>query len=337
MNDFSASPNHERDRPRAVDVLKLVDELAGGATPGPDEDGDAGLIVAVSKGVRIFGPRLAPGTQVGRYEIRSLLGEGGMGVVYRAWDSQAGQEVALKVLSQDAGSNPSALQHFLGEARAIGRLNSPHVVTVYDIDRWNGHYYLVMELLSAGSAADRTREWGKLPWKEAFRIIGQAARGLAAAHATGTIHRDVKPENLMLSAEGIVKVVDFGLSQLMDAAEAPKATVSHAAQTLGTPQYMSPEQFETNRVDERADIYGLGATLYRLLTGRFPYHDCRTVAEMKAAHVSRSPPDPLALAPALPTACRQIIAKAMAKQPVERYRTAEEMAGELERAIAASD
>ena len=159
---------------------------------------------------------LSAGDKIGKYEIRSLLGEGGMGAVYLAYDPLIEREVALKVLSQDVGNSHAALQRFLGEARAIGRLNSPHVVSIYDIDQWNNQYYIVMELLTGGSVADLSDMQGAMPWEEAFQIVAQAARGLAAAHAAGMIHRDIKPENLMLTADGLVKVVDFGLSKLLD-------------------------------------------------------------------------------------------------------------------------
>ena len=163
------------------------------------------------------GELLPAGEKIGKYQVRGLLGEGGMGAVYLAFDPLIEREVALKVLSQDVGNSEVALQRFLGEARAIGRLNHPHVVSIYDIDQWNGRYYLVMELLSGGSVAGLAEQKGALPWEEACELVAQAARGLAAAHAAGMIHRDIKPENLMLTKDGLVKVVDFGLSKLLDA------------------------------------------------------------------------------------------------------------------------
>lgn len=277
--------------------------------------------------------QLTAGEKVGKYQIRKLLGEGGMGAVYLAYDPLIEREVALKVLSQDVGNSESALQRFLGEARAIGRLNNPYVVSIYDIDQWNGRYYLVMELLSGGSVAGYAEQNGALPWEDACRLVAQAARGLAAAHVAGMIHRDIKPENLMLTADGQVKVVDFGLSKLLDASHDTRTAVTKAGQILGTPQYMSPEQFEAEQTDARTDIYSLGATLFRLLTARFPYHDCRSILQVMTAHLSKPPPIPSELVPTLPGECNRIVARAMAKRPVDRYQTATELADELQALI----
>lgn len=269
------------------------------------------------------------GGKIGKYEIRALLGQGGMGAVYLAFDPLIEREVALKVLSQDVGNNSVALQRFLAEARAIGRLNSPHVVAIYDIDQWDGQYFLVMELLSGGSVAQLSEERGPLPWQVACQTVIEAARGLSCAHAVGMIHRDIKPENLMLTREGLVKVVDFGLSKLVDDAQDTRTAVTRAGQILGTPQYMSPEQFESADVDERTDIYSLGATLFRLLTGRFPYHDCRSIVQVMAAHINQPPPVATQYSANVPAACNVIIARAMAKKLADRYQTAAELAADL--------
>ncbi len=333
VNDHDAPSHRTPDVSKAVDVTKQAEELARTHALQINTAPDASTIVAVSKGVFIFGAPLAAGDKIGKYEIRSLLGQGGMGAVYRAFDPYTEREVALKVLSQDVGSNPTALQRFLGEALAIARLNSPHVVSIYEIDQWQGHYYLAMELLAGGSVADYAEQRGTLAWNEAFRIVAQAARGLAAAHAAGTIHRDIKPENLMLAADGAVKVVDFSLSKLLDSTGVAMTAIAKTGQVLGTPHYMSPEQFATQDVDARSDVYSLGVTLFRLLTGRFPYHDCKTVREIMAAHLTKTPPNLLEFVVDLPTDCARIIVRSMAKQAGERYQSAEEFAVDLERAL----
>lgn len=276
------------------------------------------------------GPQVSVGESIGKYEIRSQLGSGGMGTVYLAFDSLIEREVALKVLSPDAGNSSVAVQRFLGEARAIGRLSHPHVVSIYDIGQWNGQYFIVMELLSGGSVADKVEQGRGLPWRDACRIVSEAARGLAAAHAAGMIHRDIKPENLMLSRDGCVKVVDFGLSKLLDSSHDPEQAITKAGQILGTPQYMSPEQFESAETDARTDIYSLGGTLFRLLTGRFPYDDCRSIVQVMTAHLTKAPPAPTLLDAKIPVACDRIVARAMAKNPVDRYQTAAELATEME-------
>ena len=269
------------------------------------------------------------GGTIGKYEIRSQLGAGGMGAVYLAFDTLIEREVAIKVLSQEVANSTVALQRFLQEARSIGRLNNPNVVSIYEIDRWNGQYYLVMELLSGGSLAELVDKRGPLPWQEACQLIAQAASGLAAAHSAGMVHRDIKPENLMQTKEGLVKVVDFGLSKLVDAANDTRTAVTKQGQILGTPQYMSPEQFESTEVDSRTDIYSLGASLYRLLTARFPFQDCASIMQTMMAHLNKPAPKPTDIDSRIPEECDRIISRAMSKRPAERYQQASEMAADL--------
>ena len=269
------------------------------------------------------------GGAIGKYEIRSQLGAGGMGAVYLAFDPLIEREVAIKVLTQEVGTSSVALQRFLQEARSIGRLNHPNVVSIFDIDQWNGQYYLVMELISGGSLAEVVDGGCPLPWQEACRIIAQAASGLAAAHAAGMVHRDVKPENLMLTKDGLVKVVDFGLSKLVDAANDTRTAVTKQGQILGTPHYMSPEQFDASELDLRTDIYSLGGSLFRLLTSQFPFQDCTTIVQTMMAHLNKPVPLVSAIDPKIPKECDRIIARAMAKQPASRYQNANEMAEEL--------
>lgn len=295
-----------------------------------DTEHESKTLVGLSGDVQLVDAQISIGDKVGKYEIRAKLGAGGMGAVYLAFDPLIEREVALKVLSPELGNSSAALQRFLGEARAIGRLNHPHVVSIYDIDLWNGQYYLVMELLSGGSVGEKVDEGGPLPWQEACRIIAEAAAGLAAAHSAGMIHRDIKPENLMLTKEGSVKVVDFGLSKLLDASHDPQTAVTKQGQILGTPQYMSPEQFESSDVDSRTDIYSLGGTLFRLLTARFPYDDSRSILQIMTSHLSKPPPLPTEFLATVPKDCDRIVAKAMAKNLADRYQTAAELADALQ-------
>jgi len=269
------------------------------------------------------------GAKIGKYEIRSQLGAGGMGAVYLAFDTLIEREVAIKVLSHDVANSKVALQRFLQEARSIGRLNNPNVVSIYGIDQWNEQYYLVMELLSGGSLAELVEKRGPLPWTEACHLIAQAASGLESAHAAGMVHRDIKPENLMQTKEGLVKVVDFGLSKLVDVANDVRTAVTKQGQILGTPQYMSPEQFETTEVDFRTDIYSLGASFYRLLTARFPFHDCVSIVQTMMAHLNKPAPKATDFDGRIPVECDHIISRAMSKRPADRYQKASEMAGDL--------
>ena len=186
-----------------------------------------------------------------------------------------------------------------------------------------------MEVLGGGSLADLTEDGACVPWREACRMVAEAADGLAAAHAAGLVHRDIKPENLMATRDGIVKVVDFGLSKLIDAASDTRDAATKHGTILGTPQYMSPEQCETAAVDLRSDIYSLGGTLYRLLTGRHPYEEIAALLQVMMAHANNPIPDPLKHQSKLPQACRDIIARAMAKKPKDRYQDASEMSTDL--------
>lgn len=275
----------------------------------------------------------APGSLIGKYEIRSLLGKGGMGVVYAAFDPLIEREVALKLLSRDLLGTPMALQRFLGEAKAIGRLSHPNVVSIFDIGEWQDQYYLIMELLPGGCVADKVDDGQPLPWWEACRIAAEAAMGLDAAHQEGMVHRDIKPENLMLNKSGVVKVVDFGLSKLLDASQENQLAVTKAGQIMGTPHYMSPEQLEGKPVDAGTDIYSLGATLFRLLTARFPYHDATTIFAVLSSHMKEPVPKASDYVIGLPDECDLIIARAMSKDRKNRYETAAQMAGELTRLI----
>ena len=273
--------------------------------------------------------------QIGKYEIRRKLGAGGMGAVYLAFDPVINREVALKVLPEVLSQDPTGLQRFLGEARAAGALSHPNTIAVFDIGEDNGLHYIVMELAAGGSVTDRLSAEERLPFAEACRVIIEAARGLAAAHHAGLIHRDIKPENLMLTGDGTVKVGDFGLSKTIAESNTEPALTA-LGQVIGTPHYMSPEQFTAETPDHRSDIYSLGATFYRLLTGELPYA-AKTIHQMMYAHLEEDPPDPCAVDPELPAACATVIAKAMAKKPADRYADMEQLVEAVEGLLAGTD
>lgn len=269
---------------------------------------------------------LAPGTQLGKYRITGRLGKGGMSVVYAGEDTRLGRAVAIKLLSEDLADDAEWLGRFQLEARAAARLNHPNVVTVHDVDQQGDDRYLVMELVQGGSVQGRLTSRGALPWQQATRIVADVCRGLSAAHAAGLLHRDVKPANILLAADGSAKLADFGLTK------APALLPTHATQAgavLGTPQYMSPEHCSGEPLDERADLYSLGATYYALLTGRPPF-DGPDPVQILYAHCSSPVPDPRSLVPSLPGEVVAIINRAMAKSRTERFRCAEEMLGALQ-------
>lgn len=270
--------------------------------------------------------------RLGKYRLQGQLGEGGMGVVFAAEDVTLGRRVAVKLLPRDLASNAEALRRFEIEARAAARLNHPHVVQIHEVNLTSETPYLVMELLAGGSAADLLRRRGPLDWREATRIIADACRGLAAAHAAGLLHRDLKPSNLLLNAEGVAKIADFGVAKVSQTA----GTLTPKGNVIGTPEYMSPEQCRVETLDARSDIYSLGATYYALLTGRPPF-DADTALQVMFAHCSSPTPDPRTLNQQVPEGCAALAARAMAKQKGDRPTTAKEFLAALERLLSDHD
>lgn len=266
------------------------------------------------------------GNCVGKYRVIARLGEGGMGVVYEAEDELLRRRVALKVLADSVAKDPQATKRFLVEAQAAARLNHPQVVTIHEVDQFQGTYFLVLELVKGSSAAEYLRSKGPMPWVAATRVIAAACRGLAAAHKAGLIHRDLKPGNILLSKRGEVKLADFGLAKLLGNTG---HSVTAAGTALGTPEYMSPEQCRTDVITEQSDIYSLGATYFALLTGRPPFVRDQPVQTMYA-HCTQPVPDPCDIMPTIPEACVEVIRRAMSKQPPDRFANATEMQAALD-------
>lgn len=274
-------------------------------------------------------PESRVGTRIGRYKIVEFLGQGGMGTVFRAWDPMIQRDVAIKLLPEELSRSETAVQRFLVEARSAGRLNHPNAVAIYEIGQEGTSHYLVMEYVPGRSIDEAVRQTGPLSAVEASRVAADACRGLAAAHAVGLIHRDVKPANLLRADDGTVKVADFGLAKIR---EMGTPTITDPNNVMGTPNFMSPEQCESGTVDGRSDIYSLGATYYSLLTGIDPYSESGSLLKIMFAHCNADIPDPRREIPQIPEACAQIIARAMAKAPDDRYQTAEEMLADLQAA-----
>ena len=264
-------------------------------------------------------------SQLGKYFLVRKLGQGGMGVVYEALDTVLQRPVALKLPSAGQAADPQALRRFLLEGQLAARLNHPHAVTIYEVDQREGVPYIAMELIRGGSAQDYLSLRGPFPWSEATQIVAAASRALSAAHAGGLIHRDIKPGNIMRTAEGVVKLADFGLAKLTGLQQVSTGS----GQIVGTPEFMSPEQCRSEPLDERSDLYSLGATYYALLTGLPPYGGTGPMQVM-FAHCSSAVPDPRTDKPDIPASCVAIVQRALAKDPAERYATAAEMRAELE-------
>src|SRR4051812_20306923 len=262
-------------------------------------------------------------THLGRYRVVRLLGRGAMGVVYEG--EADGARVALKVLPGWLAADGESLKRFLREAKAAALVKHPNVVAIHEAGQDGDLSFLALELVPGGSLQDRLRRSGPLAWREATLVLADACRGLAAIHAAGIIHRDVKPGNILLTADGIAKVADFGLARL-DSGQYSPLTVEGT--TLGTPAYMSPKQCKLLKPDEPSDIYSMGATYYALLTGRPPFEG-ESAMQVMFAHCSLDPPDPRRLAPGLPDACAAAVARAMARSPADRFQSCEELLAHL--------
>ena len=257
---------------------------------------------------------LAPGTRFGDYEILAELGAGGMGRVYRAKDLTLERTVALKMLAPQYGTDTGFVQRFLKEARAAARLNHPNIVQIYDFGQVDETYYLAMEYVDGHSLGAYLRR-GHFSERDAILVIRHACRALAVAHAEGLVHRDIKPDNLMLTGRGEVKLVDLGIAKRVDEDQ----SLTQTGQAVGTPHYISPEQIRGARdVDARADVYSLGATLYHLVTGQTPFKGTSGALVM-SMHLVQPLADPRTYIPGLTEGLCRVIRKMMAKSRDERY------------------
>ena len=276
---------------------------------------------------------LAAGSRLGPYEILAPLGAGGMGEVYRARDPRLGRDVAIKVLPADLLLDANRLSRFEQEARAASALNHPNILTVHDIGVHEGRPYLVTELLD-GSTLRALLERDGLPIDRASDYARQLASGLAAAHERGIIHRDVKPENIFVSEDGRVKILDFGLAKLLPSGLAePEAETMPAAHTLpgtivGTIGYMSPEQVEGKRVDPRTDLFSLGAVLFEMVTGKRAFEGNSLAAVAAVLH--KDPPSASSLRPGVPEPLAELIRHCLVKDPARRIQSAREVLSRLE-------
>jgi serine/threonine protein kinase len=278
---------------------------------------------------------LASGTKLGPYETVSPLGAGGMGEVYRARDTRLDRTVAIKILPAHLSDNPEAKQRFEGEAKAISKLNHPHICTLHDIGHQDGVDFLVMELVE-GETLEQRLSKGPLPSDQTIRYAAQVADALSKAHKLGFTHRDLKPANIMLTKSG-TKLMDFGLAK--QAGPAPLAagltamTMEQSKLTgegtiVGTFQYMAPEQLEGKEADARTDIFALGEVLYEMVTGK-PAFNGKSRASLIAAILTAEPPLITQLQPLTPPALERVVTRCLAKDPDERWQTATDLASEL--------
>ena len=275
------------------------------------------------------------GTRLGDIEILAPLGQGGMGEVYRARDIRLDREVAVKVLSKNVAENPDALERFEREAKAVAALSHPGIRAIHDFRSDDGLVYAVMELLD-GESLREALESGPLPQRKVATYARQLAEALAAAHEKGIVHRDLKPDNVFVTREGHVKILDFGLAKLDPSEDRPKAAAGSAdsptvsrhtdpGTVLGTVGYMSPEQVRGEPADARSDIFSLGTIIYEMCTGQQAFRRATSVETMAA--ILRE--DPPALPPSAPELLSRIVWHCLEKQPSERFQSARDLAFDL--------
>jgi serine/threonine protein kinase/tetratricopeptide (TPR) repeat protein len=277
---------------------------------------------------------LSRGDRLGPYEILSRLGAGAMGELYLARDPRLGRELAIKVLGDESAAKLDRLRRFEEEARAASSLNHPNIVTIYDVGEENGRAFIAMELIRGQTLAERLKS-GSLPESELLPIATQLGRGLARAHRSGILHRDLKPHNVMVDEDGLVKILDFGLALVHPTVDADALTVTRDApagggEVAGTIPYMSPEQVLGKPLDSRSDIFSLGVVLYELATGERPFRGA-TAGAVFDEIVNREPPRPSEIRPGVSAPLETVIRRCLQKSAEGRYRTAEEVVADLSR------
>ena len=257
-----------------------------------------------------------------RYELLEVIGSGGMAVVYKAKCHRLNRLVAVKVLKSDLAEDADFRRRFRDESQAVAMLSHPNIVSVYDVSRGETEY-IVMELIEGITLKQYMEKRGQLNWREALHFVTQIMRGLRHAHSRGIVHRDIKPQNIMVLRDGSVKVADFGIACLSDSGE------TFTEEALGSVHYISPEQAKGDRIDARSDIYSAGVVLYELLTNRLPFEGDSAVS-VAIQHLSSVPLSPREINPEVPEALELICMKAMACDIDKRYASADEMLADLE-------
>src|SRR6266540_1404623 len=279
---------------------------------------------------------LSAGTRLGPYEILAPLGAGGMGEVYRARDPKLGRDVAIKVLPEAVAGDAERLARFEREARSLAALNHPNIVTIFSIEESGGTRFLAMELVE-GESLDALLAEGGLPLSRFFEIAVPLSEALSAAHERGIVHRDLKPGNVMVTHEGRIKVLDFGLAKLQAPDSSPnltstptesRANLTSEGQVFGTVAYMSPEQARGGTVDARSDVFSLGVVLYQMLTGERPFTGT-TAVDIISSILRDKAPSVTDLRADAPPHLARILRRCLEKDPRDRYQTSRDVFNEL--------
>jgi serine/threonine-protein kinase len=259
-----------------------------------------------------------------RYQILKELGRGGMGIVFQAHDKQLHEQVAIKILSPILSTNSDALERLKREVSAARRVTHPNVIRIHDISEMNGLHFVSMEYFHGQSLKEYIKQQGSLSPNQAWQIASQICDGLDAAHRGGIIHRDLKSQNIIINAQGQLKIIDFGLAHT-----AHMEGMTATGLIMGTPEYMAPEQVAGKRVDERADIYSLGIILYELFTGRVPFKGDSAIG-VGFMQMKEEPMKPREINPQISPQVEQVIMKALEKDPLRRYASVSELKSDLE-------
>src|SRR5215831_11707885 len=259
-----------------------------------------------------------------RYVIKRKLGSGGMADVYLAEDQELGRRVALKLLDDRHAADEQFVERFRREAQNAAGLNHPNIVSIFDRGQAEDTYYIAMEFLDGRTLKELVVSRGAAPINVAIEYARQILSALRFAHRHGIVHRDIKPHNVLVDSEGRVKVTDFGI------ARAGTSQMTETGSIVGTAQYLSPEQAQGRQVDQRSDLYSLGIVLYELLTGKTPF-DGETPVEIAMKHLSNTPSPPSKLRPDVPPELDMVVMRALSKNPDDRYQSADEMEGDLDR------
>ena len=254
--------------------------------------------------------------RIGPYEIKEILGKGGMGTVYRAVDPTVNREVALKVINPELSQNTLLMKRFKNEAIAMARLCHPNIVVLYNFFSEANLNYIVMEYVRGKSLSQMIRDGGDLSWERVLPIFRQILNAIDHAHSQGIIHRDIKPSNFLLQHDGTVKVTDFGVAKVFGGEE-----LTRAGSTLGTSHYMSPEQILGQPIGTSSDIYSLGITLFEMMTGRVPFSG-NSDFEIQRGHLEVLPPSPRQFNPNVPKEVESAILKSLEKKPEKRFSSA---------------
>ena len=306
----------------------MLDGSAGSLGPPPGASQSATWALPAAPGARPVMPtNLAPGTAFGsRYRIESLLGEGGMGAVYKAYDTELGRTVALKLVRPELATSPQTMQRFKQELLLASKISHKNILRIHDLGDAGGVKFITMALVEGTDLSGVIEKGGRLPFERALKFTRQLCSALEAAHNEGVVHRDLKPQNILIDQSDNIYVSDFGLAKSL---ESEATMMTRTGQILGTPRYMSPEQVEAREVDHRADIYSMGLIIYEMFTADIPFRG-ESAMQLMYQRVTAAPQDPRTIFPEMPDYLANIILKCLERDPTKRYQSARQVLDDLD-------